>query len=98
MNLNALLDAEADRLVGAERYERSEGRRDHRSGHYERKLQTRAGEVTLKVPRLRRRAALAATQLSRRRSSSDPAGMARSADGGNARSRVRWDRDASGIA
>jgi len=54
--LNALLEAEADRLVGAERYERGEGRRDHRSGHYERKLQTRAGEVTLKMPRLRRQA------------------------------------------
>lgn len=51
--LNALLDAEADRLVGAARYERSQGRRDHRSGHYERKLGTRAGEVTLKVPKLR---------------------------------------------
>ncbi len=54
--LNALLDAEADRLVGAERYERGEGRRDHRSGHYQRKLHTKAGEVTLKVPRLRRQA------------------------------------------
>ena len=54
--LNALLEAEADRLVGAERYERGDGRRDHRSGHYERKLQTRAGEVTLKMPRLRRQA------------------------------------------
>ena len=45
--LNALLDAEADRLVGADRYERSEGRKDYRSGHYERKLHTKAGEVTL---------------------------------------------------
>ena len=52
--LNALLDAEADRLVGAGRYERTEGRRDTRAGSYERKLQTRAGEVTLKVPKLRK--------------------------------------------
>ncbi len=52
--LNALLNAEADRLVGAGRYERSDERRDYRSGHYERQLQTKAGEVTLKVPRLRR--------------------------------------------
>ncbi len=51
--LNALLDAEADRLVGAARYERTEARRDIRSGSYERKLQTRAGEVSLKVPKLR---------------------------------------------
>jgi putative transposase len=51
--LNALLDAEAERLVGASRYERSEERRDYRSGHYERQLHTKAGEVTLKVPKLR---------------------------------------------
>ena len=52
--LNALLDAEADRLVGAGRYERSEARRDTRAGSYDRKLHTTAGEVTLKVPKLRR--------------------------------------------
>lgn len=52
--LNNLLDAEADRLVGAERYARSDERRDYRSGHYERKLHTKAGEVTLKVPKLRK--------------------------------------------
>jgi len=52
--LNALLDAEADRLCNAARYERTEARRDTRAGHYERKLQTRAGEVKLKVPKLRR--------------------------------------------
>src|SRR5215468_10754750 len=51
--LNALLDAEADRLCNAQRYERSEVRRDTRAGHYERKLQTKAGEVHLKVPKLR---------------------------------------------
>ena len=34
--LNALLDAEADRLCNAQRYERSEARRDTRAGHYER--------------------------------------------------------------
>jgi putative transposase len=52
--LNALLDAEAERLVGAGRYERTEARRDSRAGSYERTLQTRAGEVRLKVPKLRR--------------------------------------------
>jgi hypothetical protein len=51
--LNALLDAEADRLCNAERYERSEARRDRRAGHYERKLQTKAGEVKLRIPKLR---------------------------------------------
>jgi transposase-like protein len=51
--LNALLEAEADRLCNAGRYERSEARRDTRAGSYERKLQTSAGEVQLKVPKLR---------------------------------------------
>jgi putative transposase len=51
--LNALLDAEADRLCNAQRYERSEARQDTRAGHYERNLQTKAGEVRLRVPKLR---------------------------------------------
>src|ERR1700730_10398387 len=51
--LNAMLDAEADRLCQAERYERTEGRKDTRAGSYQRRLQTKAGEVSLKVPKLR---------------------------------------------
>ena len=51
--LNGLLDAEADQLCGAKRYERTEARQDTRAGSYERQLHTRAGEVTLKVPKLR---------------------------------------------
>src|SRR3984893_12850019 len=51
--LNALLDAEADRLCNAQRYERSAARRDTRTGYYECNLQTKAGEVRLKVPKLR---------------------------------------------
>src|SRR5450759_4478669 len=52
--LNAMLDAEADQLCGAGRYERSQARQDTRAGSYERSLQTSAGEVNLKVPKLRR--------------------------------------------
>ena len=52
--LNDLLDAEADRLVGADRYQRTDQRKDYRSGHYERKLHTKAGEVNVKVPKLRK--------------------------------------------
>jgi putative transposase len=52
--LNALLDAEADQLCNAARYERTEARRDTRAGAYERKLHTKAGEVNLKMPKLRR--------------------------------------------
>jgi Transposase, Mutator family len=44
---------EADRLCNAQRYERSEARRDTRAGHCERKLQTKAGEVKLRIPKLR---------------------------------------------
>jgi len=51
--LNAMLDAEADRLCKARRYERTPDRVDTRAGHYERGLHTVAGEVTLKVPKLR---------------------------------------------
>ncbi len=51
--LNELLDAEADRLCGAGRYERSQARKDTRAGHYSRKLDTKAGQVKLKVPKLR---------------------------------------------
>ena len=51
--LNKLLDAEADQLCNAARYERTEARKDTRAGHYKRGLHTKAGEVTLKVPKLR---------------------------------------------
>mgnify|MGYP000523342516 CR=1 FL=1 len=51
--LNQLLDAEADQLCNAARYERTEARQDTRAGHYKRKLHTKAGEVTLNVPKLR---------------------------------------------
>ena len=51
--LNALLDAEADQLCQARRYERTAGRRDTRAGHYDRRLHTKAGEVKLKMPKLR---------------------------------------------
>jgi len=52
--LNDMLDAEADRLCNATRYERTDARADGRAGHYKRKLHTKAGEVQLKVPKLRK--------------------------------------------
>jgi len=51
--LNKMLDAEADELCGAKRYARSPDRIDTRAGHYERTLDTKAGSVKLKVPKLR---------------------------------------------
>jgi hypothetical protein len=50
--LNALQDTEAHQLCGARKYERAEGRKDTRAGSYERQLQTKAGKVSLKVPKL----------------------------------------------
>lgn len=52
--LNALLEAEADELCGASRYQRSADRIDTRAGHYDRKLETKAGRVNVKMPKLRR--------------------------------------------
>ena len=52
--LNGLLDAEAEALCGAKRYQRSADRVDTRAGHYRRTLMTKAGEVELNVPRLRK--------------------------------------------
>ena len=51
--LNALLDAAADRLCRAERYERTEARKETRAGSYQRQLHTQVGQVSLKVPKLR---------------------------------------------
>jgi transposase-like protein len=47
--LNAMLDAEADQLCGAGRYERSKARQDTRSSNYERTLHTKAGDVSLTI-------------------------------------------------
>ena len=45
--LNAMLDAEADQLIRARKYERTQERKDTRAGHYKRSLETKVGKVTL---------------------------------------------------
>ena len=50
---HALLNAEADAICQASRYQRSPDRQDTRAGSYKRRLLTKAGEVELCVPRLR---------------------------------------------
>ena len=52
--LNELLEAEAEKLTQAARYECNEQRQRYRSGHYSRNLTTTSGDVTLKVPKLKR--------------------------------------------
>lgn len=49
-----MLDAEADALCGAQRYERSPDWVDARAGSYERQFYTKAGKVTLKMSKLRK--------------------------------------------
>ena len=51
--LNTMLDAEADKLVNAERYARNEERKGYRSGHYERSFTTTSGEINIKMPKLK---------------------------------------------
>jgi len=52
--LNSMLDAQADQLCNADRYQRSQARKDTRAGYYQRKLDTKAGRVNLKIPKLRK--------------------------------------------
>ena len=51
--LNELLDAEADRLCHAKRYERNAERASTRAGSYKRNFETTSGKVTLNIPKLR---------------------------------------------
>jgi len=50
--INAMLDAEADEIANAARYERKTDRKAFRAGHYERTLTAKAGKLSLKVPKL----------------------------------------------
>ena len=52
--LNGMLDAEAEQLVGAGRYERSADRQDTRAGHYERSFDMKVGRIKLQMPKLRK--------------------------------------------
>jgi transposase-like protein len=49
-----LMEAEVSELIGAERGERSPERLTHRNGYRQRPWQTRAGELELAIPKLRR--------------------------------------------
>jgi putative transposase len=49
-----LMEAEVSQLIGAERGERTEDRATHRNGYRPRRWDTRAGEIELAIPKLRR--------------------------------------------
>ena len=51
--ISAMLDEEADRLVGAGPYERTDERAAYRAGHYERGFSTTSSQATLKMPKLK---------------------------------------------
>ena len=65
--LQALIDAEATEVIGAGRYERSAARTTHRNGTRPRLLSTKAGDVELKIPKLREGAFFPALLEPRRR-------------------------------
>src|SRR5687768_2047838 len=51
--LQELIELEAEQVIGAGRYERSETRTTHRNGSRTRLLSTKAGDVKLHIPKLR---------------------------------------------
>lgn len=51
--LNQVLDGQCADQLQARRYERTEDRKGHRNGHYNRSMTTRVGTIELEVPRVR---------------------------------------------
>ena len=51
--LQALIDAEATEVIGADRYQPTASRTTHRNGSRGRLLSTKAGDVELRIPKLR---------------------------------------------
>ena len=51
--VNQMLDAEADEIANASRYERTGGRKAYRAGHYDRRVTAKAGRLNLKIPKLK---------------------------------------------
>lgn len=51
--VNAMLDEEADLIANAARYERSDGRKAYRAGHYARRFTVKAGRLALRIPKLK---------------------------------------------
>ena len=65
--LQELIEAEATEAVGAGRYERSDARVNERNGHRPRLLATQAGDVELRIPKLRKGSLLPSVLEPRRR-------------------------------
>ena len=54
VSLQELVEAEAAGAIGAGRYERSEGRLTERNGHRPKTIATKAGDLEVKIPKLRK--------------------------------------------
>ena len=52
--LQELVEAEATSVIGAARYERSDDRRTERNGHRSKTLATKAGDLEVRIPKLRK--------------------------------------------
>jgi putative transposase len=52
--LQQLIEAEATSVIGAGAWERTDGRITHRTGHRPRVLSTKAGDLELGIPKLRK--------------------------------------------
>jgi len=63
-----LIDAEAEEVIGAERYERTPDRQTYRNGTREQGLETRVGELELKIPKMRKGSYLPSLLAPRKRS------------------------------
>lgn len=51
--INLMLDAEADGIANAGKYERNSERKAFRAGHYDRNLTVKAGKLNLRIPKLK---------------------------------------------
>src|SRR5688500_930636 len=65
--LQSLIEAEATEVIGAEPWERSEGRVNERNGHRRRVLSTLTGDLEVGIPKLRRGSFLPSVLEPRRR-------------------------------
>jgi transposase-like protein len=51
--LQQLIEAEATAAIGADRYQRTEGRAVHRNGHRPKTVSTTSGDIEVQIPKLR---------------------------------------------
>ena len=51
--LQALIEAEATETIGADRYQRSQERGTYRNGHRPKTVSTTAGDIEVRIPKLR---------------------------------------------